>query len=148
MRFATHLIITLVLATACLAQQPSQAPAQAPGAPAQAPAVEVLTPKDASSTLTLELATERGINIQYQINDIVVRANKEVQDRVSKEAAPLQEKQAKEALIMAEEVKKIKLANHWGDDVNWDINTKQFVRKPVTQTTPSQSNQPSQPIKK
>ena len=116
--------------SACRAQHQPAPPTMATP-PAVPPAVPV-TPSDPDSLLKLKLANEHGINLQHQINDLAAKLAKEYEDRykqdVAKQSQPLIKQQGEQLEIMNKEIPKIKLANKWGDDVQWDPQKEGFFR--------------------
>jgi hypothetical protein len=78
--------------------------------------------------LALELAIERTRNLQLEIDKNTEELRQKFQQEALKESEPAQKKEAEQVQIINEEVKKIKLANKWGEDVSWDFTKGQFVR--------------------
>lgn len=124
------------------------APAPAASTSPAVPPQVILTPADPDSLLHLHLALSEGRNLQYQINELVEELNKQFQQEVQKESAPLQEAQAKQIRLIEAEVVKIRLANHWGDDVLYDMQKDQFVRQPKSSGSTSKPAAPPAPATK
>lgn len=118
-------ILAATVSVAACQQAPAPAQSAATSKPAPTtistpPQHVPMTPKDPASTLKLQLALQTRKALALEQQQIYTEANAKLQAKAAE--IEVQDK------IATDEVLRIRKDNGWGDDIQWDAASSQFVK--------------------